>query len=864
MDCGPATLDCLLRGFGLEISYARLREACETGVDGTSIDTLEEVANELGLIAEQVLVPFEHLFIDEAAILPAILVVRSAGGVVHFVVVWRRLGNLLQVMDPAGGRRWVTAAQLREDVYLHNLELPADVWRQLRSSTGHEAALARRLAELGCTPEETSDLIGPLACDDWRPAATLDAAIRMAVAVARSGRPAERGSSAELVRVLHAEAMADDTLVPAPFWCARAAAAPERVIVSGVVALRVRGVRTGVATPRPSLAAVLDTPPPRPAAVLGELLAEGRRSKLGLLVAGLLLGALGTAGEPVLFRCLFELRDHLAGPRRFGALLLVLAGLGLLAGLDYAVACQLSRLGRRVEVRLRVAYLRALARLGDDYFRSRLISDMATRGHSLHLVRRLPVLAAEALRLAFEIAVPALGIVWLDARCWPLVVVVVVVGLAVPVATLPLLAERELRVRTFNGALVRYYLDALLAIVPIRCHEGELALRREQEGLVCDWSRAARRFERAGVGVDALLALMGLVAALGMLTIHVRRNGSFGSVLLLSYCALQLPAMAEQLAQLVRQYPAVRNTTLRILELVTAPGEDRPDVEPVDAETSLEPSGVAVALENVTVVAGGHEILRNVSLSIAPGEHVAIVGPSGAGKSALVGLLLGWHGAAAGRVLVDGEPLGGNRLEALRASSVWIDPAVHLWNEALPENLRFGLAAGQGADLSEVLEGADLHEVLERLPGGMGAPLGEGGAFVSGGEGQRVRVGRGMLRPRPRLVILDEAFRGLSRDQRHRLLEACRRRWAHATLLCATHDVEETQTFSRVLMIEGGELVEDGSPDALKVHTKYRSLLAAEHRVRDGLSSSHLWRRWRVGNGRIEESPASLTRTSAS
>jgi ABC-type multidrug transport system ATPase subunit len=83
-------------------------------------------------------------------------------------------------------------------------------------------------------------------------------------------------------------------------------------------------------------------------------------------------------------------------------------------------------------------------------------------------------------------------------------------------------------------------------------------------------------------------------------------------------------------------------------------------------------------------------------------------------------------------------------------------------------------------------------------------------------------------------------------------------------LLCATHDVEETQTFSRVLMIEGGELVEDGSPDALKVHTKYRSLLAAEHRVRDGLSSSHLWRRWRVGNGRIEESPASLTRTSAS
>ena len=75
MDCGPAVLKALFEGFGIAVSYGRLREACQTDVDGTSIDTLEEVAKQLGVDAEQVMVPFEHLLADERS-LPAIAVVR--------------------------------------------------------------------------------------------------------------------------------------------------------------------------------------------------------------------------------------------------------------------------------------------------------------------------------------------------------------------------------------------------------------------------------------------------------------------------------------------------------------------------------------------------------------------------------------------------------------------------------------------------------------------------------------------------------------------------------------------------------------------------------------------------------------------
>ena len=88
MDCGPAALKCVLEGHGIHVSYGRLREACQTGIDGTSIDTLEEIAGELGIDAQQVILPLDHVFEPAARALPALLVVRQPGGSNHFLVVW--------------------------------------------------------------------------------------------------------------------------------------------------------------------------------------------------------------------------------------------------------------------------------------------------------------------------------------------------------------------------------------------------------------------------------------------------------------------------------------------------------------------------------------------------------------------------------------------------------------------------------------------------------------------------------------------------------------------------------------------------------------------------------------------------------
>src|SRR5947207_5590382 len=106
MDCGPASLKSLLEGLGISVSYGRLREACQTDVDGTSIDTLEQIAVQLGLEAEQIMLPLDHFLLPGGAALPAIVVVQLAVGLTHFVVAWRRHGPLIQLMDPGVGRRW--------------------------------------------------------------------------------------------------------------------------------------------------------------------------------------------------------------------------------------------------------------------------------------------------------------------------------------------------------------------------------------------------------------------------------------------------------------------------------------------------------------------------------------------------------------------------------------------------------------------------------------------------------------------------------------------------------------------------------------------------------------------------------------
>jgi ATP-binding cassette subfamily B protein len=209
-------------------------------------------------------------------------------------------------------------------------------------------------------------------------------------------------------------------------------------------------------------------------------------------------------------------------------------------------------------------------------------------------------------------------------------------------------------------------------------------------------------------------------------------------------------------------------------------------------------------------------------------------------------------------VLVDGCPLDGPALTRLRCETAWVDPAVQLWNRSLLDNLRYGLPTEADRSLPSVIEQADLLEVLDQLPDGLQTALGEGGRLVAGGEGERVRLARAMLRPCSRLVILDEPFRGLDHRRRRELLARARRWWGTASLLCITHDIADTLSFDRIWVMDQGRIIEDGPPVALASRTDsaYRALLDAEARAHDQVWSAADWRRLYLANGELIESAA--------
>ncbi|MFN0007506.1 MAG: ATP-binding cassette domain-containing protein, partial [Planctomycetota bacterium] len=821
MDCGPASLKCLLEGFGIPVAYGRLREAVQTDVDGTSIDALTEVARSLGLDASQILVPVDHVAHSLSRTLPAVAVVTLPSGANHFVVVWRRTGRFVQVMDPAAGRVWLRVDDFRRRLYVHGTLLPAAIWRRFAGAPHALRVLEHEIARLG--HRGAAALVAEAARDEsWRSLAALEAATRMVRALLGSvGKGAEAGRLLEsLYERGRTEDPASHTAIPPAYWSARpgppVASGEPLLFVRGALLVRVRAAlaaeNRGARHLSPELAAAIGEPPARPLrSILREIAPRERRTALAFAALTVVASA-AVLAQAVVFQGLFALGARFSlEEQRLGVVAALIAfSLGLYL-LELPVVDVFLRLGRSIDARWRAAFQEKIPLLPERWFASRPSSDMAERAHGLSVLRGLPALSARALRTSLQLIFTAGGLVWLDRDAWPLAIAAALAAGLVPFAFQPALHERELSLRNHHGALARFYLETLLGLVAVRVHGAERRIRGEHEGLLVEWLRSGRRLARAATASRASVSLVGFGTAALLVADHLARHPANPGSLLFAYWALSLPALGDQLSQVALQLPAMRNATLRALEPISAPREAAEPAREPAREEEVEPTmapramlkaagagagapihafarpearvgrsgpGLSVELRDVVLKLGGHPVLEGIDLELRPGEHVALVGRSGAGKSSLIGLLLGFHRASEGRVAVEGERLDARTLASIRRATAWLDPATQIWNQSLFENLVYGVGHADGGDLAAAIGDADLRQVLESLPQGLSAPLGEGGGFLSGGEGQRVRLARTLLRPGVRLALLDEPFRGLDRATRRNLLARARERWS--------------------------------------------------------------------------------------
>ncbi|NPC70118.1 ATP-binding cassette domain-containing protein [Corallococcus exiguus] len=869
-DCGPASLKSLFAGMGAELNYRVLREVCQTDVDGTSIVTLDEVANQLGLDSEQVMLPLDHVVVPEAKALPAIIVTLSAGGRPHFVVLWNRVGPFIQVMDPAAGRHWTRISTLLSHLYQHTTSVPATGWREWAGSEEAVATFERRLLELGET--QARALVARALEDPGHLSiARLDAACRASEAMIRAGAVRRGRTAAGLLQSMIAKDDSGEVPIPAAYWSVRPNPEVEgELSMAGAVLMRVRGWReassAGEDAPRAVLASDLATElvarQVSPARTLLRLRGEDSWVVPGLIAVGLVFATFGRILQALMLRGVLDLGRDLGTFAQRATGMAVLAGVALCFMLiQIPISLGLLGIGRRLEVRLRKAYFEKLPEMEDRYFQSRLASDMASRTHNIQAMRSLPLLLSQALVLSLEVASITAALIWAAPHAWHIVLALAAVTLLVPLVAQKLLFEPDLRVQMHSGALSGFTLNALVGLTPIRIHGAERSLRRAQETLLVSWSKARYWLQTLSVGFEGGLMLVSYGLVMLLVYSYLEGTDRASLVLLVVYWALRFPILGQRLMMLSRAFPNAMNRVRRLLDVIgdikDPPARpEAPVQEPVAPADAA--SGVSIVMEKVRVKGGGHTILDKVSLKIAPGEHVAVVGVSGAGKSTLVGLLLGWLRPARGEIKVDGQVLDQAAVERLRRTTAWVDPAISLWNQSLIDNLRYGNDGAHGWSLSGALKGAEMLDILEALPDGLQTSLGEGGGLVSGGQGQRVRLARAMLRSGVRLAILDEPFRGLDRDRRARLLAESRRLWADITLLCVTHDVEHTQEFDRVLVIENGRILENGPPKELLANkdSRYAVLLRADQENRTLLWGGGSWRHWWLSHGQLVERPA--------
>ncbi|WP_446212616.1 thiol reductant ABC exporter subunit CydD [Micromonospora sp. IBSANI012] len=229
-----------------------------------------------------------------------------------------------------------------------------------------------------------------------------------------------------------------------------------------------------------------------------------------------------------------------------------------------------------------------------------------------------------------------------------------------------------------------------------------------------------------------------------------------------------------------------------------APAGER--VPAPDGHGEIRFTDVTVAYERTTA-------LREVNLTIRPGERIAVIGPSGAGKSTLLGLLLGFVTPTSGRVTVDGVDLAEVDRDAWRRQVAWVPQRAHLFAASLADNIRLGAPDTPDAALATAVADAALQDVVADLPDGLATTLGERGHGLSSGQRQRVALARAFLRDAP-LVLLDEPTARLDSASEAVVLAATRRLVAGRTALLVAHRPALLADADRILRVEDGRVTE--------------------------------------------------------
>ena len=545
------------------------------------------------------------------------------------------------------------------------------------------------------------------------------------------------------------------------------------------------------------------------------------KGMLAVAFLALLLAAAATLAVPLAMRRMIDLGFSGIEPDLIDVYFATLIGVGVVLALASAARFYcVNWLGERVVADIRADVFKHLTGLSPAFYEvshsgevmSRLTADTT----------QVKAAASTAISQAIRNVLLLIGaIIMMVVTSTKLSLAVVI---AIPIIVLPLAAYgRSVRARSRHAqdtlaSASAYASESLGQVKVLQAFTNEAAATKRFSAAMDLAFEAANARAKARAGLTAIAIFLVFASVVGVLWYGAQdvlsgamTGGTLGQFVLYAvFAAAAVGSLSEVWGEVAQAAGAAERLgeLLQVESKITSPANPRALPEPPRGEIVFSDVFFTYPLRPEA------RSLDDVSFQVKPGERVALVGPSGAGKTTIFALLLRFYDPTSGRVEVDGVPVNTADLKALRSRFAVVPQETALFADTIAANIAYGADGASRAEIEEAAKAAYAHDFISELTLGYDTMLGEGGVTLSSGQRQRIAIARAVLRNAP-ILLLDEATSALDATSETLVQKALDRVMEKRTTLVIAHRLSTVVNADRILVLDRGRLVEEGTHQTL-------------------------------------------------